>query len=295
VSEPVVTPSALASALTIVAHSVREGVRRRVFLAVIALTVAFLALYGLGAHFVFRDASSFGEGEQQILDPHAFAGATIFGLAMFATLFLGAVLAVFLTLGAVRGDAESGLLQPLVVRPLGRTTMLMARFAGAAALSSAYVLVVYLAAYAITEVTGSWSPDHLLGPGLGLALAVSIIAAISLLLSVLLPATAQGIVVFMIFGAGLTAGLLAQIGNAINSDSLHEIGRVASWALPFEGLYAAGLHALISGTGGLTGVVLQLGPFGGSEAAAPGLIAWAFAYMLGVLAVAAFAFSRRDL
>jgi hypothetical protein len=42
-------------------------------------------------------------------------------------------------------------------------------------------------------------------------------------------------------------------------------------------------------------VVLQLGPFGGSEAAGPELIAWALAYMLGVLALAALAFSRRDL
>jgi len=289
------TPSPLSSALTVIAHSVREGIRRRVFLAVLVLTVAFLVLYALGAHFVFRDVSGFAGGEEGILDPRAFAGATIFGLAMFATLFLGAVLAVFLTLGAVRGDAESGLLQPLVVRPIGRTTMLMARFAGAALLSAAYVVLVYLAALAITHVTGDWSPDHLLGPALALALAVAIIAAISLLLSVLLPVTAQGIVVFMVFGAGLTAGLLAQIGNAIDSDSLHTIGRVASWALPFEGLYAAGLHALISSTSGLTGVVLQLGPFGGSEPAGPGLIAWAFLYMLGVLAVAAFAFSRRDL
>jgi hypothetical protein len=99
----------------------------------------------------------------------------------------------------------------------------------------------------------------------------------------------------MVFGAGLTAGLLAQIGNAIDSDSLHAIGRAASWALPFEGLYAAGLHALISETTGLTGIVLQLGPFGGSEAAGPGLIAWAVLYLAGVLALAALAFSRRDL
>ena len=289
------TPSPWRSAATVIAHSAREGVRRRVFLAVLVLTVAFLALYGVGAHFVFRDVSGFAGGEQGILDPKAFAGATIFGLAMFAILFLGAVLAVFLTLGAVRGDAESGLLQPLVVRPIGRTTMLMARFAGAAALSGSYVVVVYLAAYVITSITGDWSPDHLIGPALGLALAVAIIASISLLLSVLLPVTTQGIIVFMVFGAGLTAGLLAQIGNAINSDSLHTIGRAASWALPFEGLYAAGLHALISGTSGLTGVVLRLGPFGGSEAAGPVLIAWAFVYMLGVLALAAFAFSRRDL
>jgi hypothetical protein len=110
-----------------------------------------------------------------------------------------------------------------------------------------------------------------------------------------LSVTAQGIVVFMVFGAGLTAGLLAQIGNAINSDSLHTIGRVASWALPFEGLYTAGLHALISETSGLTGVVLELGPFGGSEAAGPELIGWALVYLLGVLALAAFVFSRRDL
>ncbi|HSC21037.1 MAG TPA: hypothetical protein VLC07_04855, partial [Solirubrobacterales bacterium] len=223
---------ALRSAATVMALSVQEGIRRRVFLAVLVLTLAFLALYALGAHFAFRDVNGFAEGETVILDPHAFTGATIFGLAMFATLFLGAVLAVFLTLGVVRGDAESGLLQPTVVRPIGRTTMLLARFAGAALLSAAYVVLVYLAAWAITEATGHWSPDHLLGPALGLALAVGIIAALSLLASTVLSVTAQGIVVFMVFGAGLTAGLLAQIGNAINSDSLHTIGRAASWALP---------------------------------------------------------------
>jgi ABC-type transport system involved in multi-copper enzyme maturation permease subunit len=287
--------TAMRSAATVVALSMQEGVRRRVFLAVLVLTLAFLGLYALGAHFAFKDVDEFAAGETEILDPQAFTGATIFGLAMFATLFLGAVLAVFLTLGVVRGDAESGLLQPIVVRPIGRTTMLLARFAGAALLSAAYVVVVYLAAWAITEATGGWSPDHLIGPALGLALAVAIIAALSLLASTLLSVTAQGIVVFMVFGAGLTAGLLAQIGNAINSDSLHTIGRAASWALPFEGLYAAGLHALISETSGLTGVVLQLGPFGGSEAAGPELIAWAFIYLASVLSLAAFIFSRRDL
>jgi ABC-type transport system involved in multi-copper enzyme maturation permease subunit len=289
------TPSALRSAWTVIGLSVQEGVRRRVFLAVLILTVAFLVLYGLGAHFAFQSAREFAGGESKILDPDAFTGATMFGLAMFATLFLGTVLAVFLTLGVVRGDAETGLLQPVVVRPIGRTTLLMARFAGAALLAGAYVILVYLAALGITDAAGGWSPDHLVGPALALALGVAIIAALSLLASILLSVTAQGIVVFMVFGAGLTAGLLAQIGHAINSDSLHTIGRVASWALPFEGLYAVGLHALISGTSGLTGVVLQLGPFGGSEAAGPELVAWAFLYLVAVLSIAAAVFSRRDL
>ena len=55
-----------------------------------------------------------------LVDEQELVGSTLFGLAMFATLFLGAVLAIFLTIGVVRGDAETGLLQPLVVRPLGR-------------------------------------------------------------------------------------------------------------------------------------------------------------------------------
>lgn len=286
------------SVATVVNYALREGLRRRVFLAVLLLSLAFLALYAVGAHFAFRDASGFAgaEGsEPKILDPKAFTGATIFGMAMFTTLFLGSVLAVFLTLGIVRGDAESGLLQPLVVRPIGRTTLLLSRFLAAAGLAAAYVLVIYAAALAITWQTGHWAPDHLLGPGLALALAVAIVAALSLLASVFLSVTAQGIVVFMVYGAGLTAGLLAQIGRAIHSDSLHSIGHTASWVLPFEGLYAAGLHALISDTSGLTGVVLQLGPFGGSEAAGPGLILWAFVYAAGVLALAALAFARRDL
>ena len=66
-------------------------------------------------------------------------GSTLLGLAMFVTLFLGTVLAVFLTLNAVRGDAERGLLQPLVVRPVGRTTLLLARFLAASGVCVVYV------------------------------------------------------------------------------------------------------------------------------------------------------------
>ena len=103
---------------------------------------------------------------------------------MFATLFLGAVLAVFMTVGVVRGDAETGLLQPLVVRPLGRGTMLVARWAGAAVAAAAYVVIVYAACLALTAAFGDWSPDHVILPGATLAGAVVIIAALSTLASV---------------------------------------------------------------------------------------------------------------
>ena len=107
----------MSAVATIVGYTLRESLRRRVFLVVLVLTMAFLGLYALGTRQAFKDVEDFAGGVTAGLDATTLAGATLFGLSMFGTLFLGAVLAIFLTLGVVRGDAERGLLQPLVVRP----------------------------------------------------------------------------------------------------------------------------------------------------------------------------------
>src|SRR3712207_2971015 len=108
------------------------------------------------------------EDEEFGVDAETILGGIMLGLAMFTTLFLGAVLATFLTLGAVRGDADRGLLQPLIVRPLGRTAYLAGRFLAAAAVSAGYVVFLFLACVVITGIVGWW-PDRVVGPALGLA------------------------------------------------------------------------------------------------------------------------------
>jgi Cu-processing system permease protein len=282
-------------AVAIAVFALRESVRRRVFIVVLALTVGFLVLYALGAKFAFDEVEQLGPFAGSVLEERTVTGSTVFGLAMFGTLFLGAVLAVFLTIGMVRGDAETGLLQPLVVRPVGRSTMLVARFTAAASASAAYVLLVYIVALVLTRALGDWTPDHVLLPGVALAFAVVIIAAISALTSTFLSSSAQGITVFMVFGGGLVAGLLGQIGNALNSPRLERISELTSWALPFEALYQHGLFLLTSDTLGITRVAVELGPFGGAHEAGSGLWLWGFAFTALVLAGAAAAFRRRDL
>jgi Cu-processing system permease protein len=284
----------LGPALAIAGYGLRESLRRRVFAVVLVLTGGFLALYAVGTHFAFRDVMAFS-GRNQPVNATAFTGATVFGLAMFAALFLGAVLAVFLTLGVVRGDAESGLLQPIVARPVGRPTALGARFAGAAAVAALYELTLYFVALGVTDAIGGWTPDHIVGPGFGLALAVVVIAALSVLGSVFFSATAQGIALFMVFGAGLTAGLLGEIGKVTGSHTVQQIAHYVAWCLPFEALYQAGLHALTSNTSGLTGFVLKLGPFGGAAAAGAGLAAFALGYVAVAIGLAVWLFGRRDL
>jgi len=279
----------------IVAYGFREAVRRKVFAVVLLLTAAFLVLFWLANHFVFRELSSIQPPNDVHVDTRTFAGAFLIGLAMFATLFLGVVLAVFLTLGVVSGDAERGLLQPLVVRPVGRGTLLLSRFLGAALVTTVYVLAVWGIALAITDRTGHWLPASKVVPGLELAGGVMIVIALSLLGSVVLSSTANGIAVFMLFGAGLVAGLLGTIGHALNSHAIKHASTIAAWALPFEALYQDGLRVIAKDETGITGFLLQLGPFGGAYVHGWGIRVWAVAYLAIALAIALAAFRRRDL
>jgi ABC-type transport system involved in multi-copper enzyme maturation permease subunit len=274
----------------------QESVRRRVFTVVVLLSLAFVALFAFATIEAFHALSSFRGGRDTgTLDTRGLVAVTLVGLGMFATLFLGTVLAVFLTLGAVRGDAERGLLQPLVVRPLGRPEFMLGRFAGAAGVCVAYVLLLYTIVIVIVHAAGGRWPDRIVGPGLALAASVTILVALSLLGSVLLSAVADGIAMFMAFGAGLVAGLLNTIGGAINSHSVETIGHDLALALPFEAIYQAGLHGLAADQTGFTGLLVNLGPFGSSRAGGVGLYLWAAAYLAVVAGLSVVAFMRRDL
>jgi Cu-processing system permease protein len=278
---------------TIIGYGLREALRRKVFAVVLLLTAGFLFLYWLANHYAFQDLGNVGQPAG--IDARTYAGAFIFGLAMFATLFLGVVLAVFLTLGTVRNDAERGLLQPLIVRPVGRQTLLLARWLGAIAICTPYVLAVYFASMVITGLTGHWWPDRIVVPALELAAGVALVAALSLLGSVFLTAVANGIAIFMVFGAGLVAGLLGTIGHALNSQTLERAANFAAYFVGFESLYQDALREITADTSGLTGFLLQLGPFGGANVHGAAVRLWACAYLVILAVIAAVAFQRRDL
>ena len=279
----------------IVVYGLQEALRRRIFAVVVLLTAVFLFLFWLGTHYLFADLESLGPPPTNAIDTRTLAGATVLGLGMFATLFLGAVLAVFLTIGVVRGDAERGLLQPLVVRPVGRTTLLLSRFLGAVAVCVPYTVIVFFGTVLIVGGNGGYWPDRYALPAVELAAAVVVIAAIGILGSVFLSSTANGIAVFMFFGSGLVAGLLGQIGHGLNSERIERIAKVASWLAPFEALYQDALHAITQNTVGFTRIALELGPFGGAEQGGLQLRVWTAAYLGVVGAGALVAFVRRDL
>ena len=65
--------------------------------------------------------------------------------------------------------------------------------------------------------------------------------------------------------------------------------------LPFEALYQDGLYRITSASRGLTGLAIQLGPFGGSHAAGGLFTLWAAVYFALVVGASLAAFARKDL
>ena len=140
-----------------------------------------------------------------------------------------------------------------------------------------------------------WTPASKVAPGLDLAGGVLIVIALSILGSVVLSSTANGIAVFMLFGAGLVAGLLGTIGHALNSPGIKQASTIAAWALPFEALYQDGLRLIAANTNGVAGFLLQLGPFGGAYVHGWPIRVWAACYLVVALVLAVVWFARRDL
>jgi hypothetical protein len=99
----------------------------------------------------------------------------------------------------------------------------------------------------------------------------------------------------MVFGAGLTGGLLGQIAEVIGSGTLDNVATATSWALPFEALYQAALSDITAGTVGFTRLALDLGPFGGAQSFGGWLWPYAAAYLAAIGALAVWGFRLRDL
>lgn len=282
--------------VTILQASLREHVRKRTAHVALALGVLFVLLFSLGSHFIWAEVSAeIRSGkESSPAEMRQLVPATLFGLAIFATWFLSAVAATFLSAGGIRGEAEHGLLQHVLVRPVARHTVLLARLAAAALLAVGFlVAVLACCALAIYLITG-WTPGNVGQALVLLAIGTTAVTAVATAFSVRLQGTAAGIATLMLFGTGLIGGFLEQLGNGIGVANVRRSGEWLSTALPFESMYQAALHEITSDISGVSGVVVRLGPFGGARAASFGLVVWAVAWTAAIVAIASSRLRRTD-
>src|SRR3954471_4499097 len=142
-----------ANVMEIARFTLLEAVSRRLILAGVAISAGFLGLYALGFHFAYDKALENSPTPQSRLALGvAFAILALFGI--YVVNYLASFLALFLSVGAVSGEIDSGTLHALLARPLARSEFILGRWLGYAVLVSAYIALmtggVALIAYLIS-------------------------------------------------------------------------------------------------------------------------------------------------
>lgn len=281
--------------LLIARFTLKEAVSRRLVLAAVALSAAFLLLYGVAFWFVYGFATAEAASPSNRSSP-VFASTLLTILGLYAVNFLASLLALFLSVGAVSAELDTGTLLAVMARPLGRAEFVLGRWL-------AYVLMV--ATY-VTAMVGSvllmarWLADYEPGDPLrAIALMVLgsvLLTTLALLGSTAMPTIANGVIGFSLFGLAWLAGIVEWIGGGVGIPAMVNLGIAVSLLVPSDGLWRGASYYLLTPVMfALLPAGRQFVPFASGDPPAASFVVWAVGYVAACLVGAVVVFRRRDL
>ncbi|MBO9532010.1 MAG: ABC transporter permease [Solirubrobacteraceae bacterium] len=268
---------------------------RRSLLVVSVLTVGFLVLYGWGVFEILPSVTDRVGANIREEDTKRGVGFILLGIAVFATFSLASVLAVFTTMSTVKGEAELGLLQSMLVRPIARSAVVTGRVVAATFAGFVYCAVVISGASLLTSAAGGTPPGNLPAVILALTAALAVVAGFGVLLSTVFGTAATGMATTMLISIGFFSSLVRQIGESTDSPTVAARADLVSHVLGFNVLYEGALGSLTAGVAGLAGLVIQLGPFGTQREFGSDLVLLTVAELVLLVSAATWRLRRLDL
>lgn len=219
--------------VTLIHLTLFEAMRRRILVAALLCGAAFLVLYGIGMHFIAREAGS-GTGtaieRNMVLNFVTLAG-------LYVVNFLTVISAVLLPIDTLAGEIASGVTQTVASKPIRRSSIVLGKWA-------AYVLVVLgyltLMAGGVVLVARVVAGFGLRGFEQGLPLMMLeavVLVSLSIAGGTRLTTVTNGVVAFGFYGLAFIGSWVEQIGTFARNDAARQVGIVASLIMPSESLW----------------------------------------------------------
>ncbi len=283
--------------LLITRFTFQEAMRRRLFLAVVLLSIILLGAFTLLFSLVV-DSSRAPDG----IDFQVF----LLGIGAFMTLpaiwlvyLLSSILTILLTTNMISGEIEAGTFAIIVPKPLRRFEIVFGKWLCYALLLSIYTALLFLVFLGVIYwKTGYWPLDALNALGV-LELVVFVLLGITTLGSALVSTIVNGAIALILFiGAQISSfvQLITPFVAPTQKDTVQNITTIINLIMPTDALWHGSSFYLTSGAIDLLQAAHSANtPFTSTVPVASALLVWAVFYSLALLAFAAWRFQHRDL
>ena len=280
--------------LTIAGLTLREAYRRMILWVAVALSAVFLAIYGVGFYYVYQDLVRVTRGVAVVTDS---VFTFVLLAAFYVVSFLGVVIAVLMSVGALSGEISSHTIQSLATKPIRRASLVLGKWLGLAAMIAPFIVTLSLGVTAITWAISGYVPPQV---GRGIALLVLqalIMLSLGIAGSTRLSTVANGVFIFLLYGVAFVGGWMEQIGSFTETSAAVEIGIISSLLVPSEAIWKMAAHGMQpTALGGLRIVdAMVAGPFTVLNPPSLAMLLYAILYTLAAVALAVRLFGTRDL
>jgi Cu-processing system permease protein len=268
--------------------TLREARRRKIVWTAIGLGIAFVALYGVGFFFIYRDMMRY-RGTVEIVSDAGFNFVVMAGL--YAVSFMGVMLAVLVSVGAIAGEVSSHTVQALAVKPYRRSAIILGKWLGLALMLAVYIVLLGAGVMAVTWAISGYLPPSAVEGLLLIALQAVIMLSVSLLGGTRLSTVANGVTAFMLYGLAFVGGWIEQFGALAHNETAVDIGILSSLLVPSEAMWKMASYRMQPPVTQMFGI----SPFSMSIAPSPAMLIYALVYMAAAVVLAVYSFEHCDL
>jgi len=270
-----------------------EAWRRWVVIIALLLGVAFIALFALGVEFILNESRpriNIGAGGQLVL----FAGSFLVLAGLYVVHFLTIMLSIMAAIDAISGEIQSHTIQTIVTKPIARAQVILGKWLGYAAMLIVYIGLLTGGVLGTVHLILGFDPPNAWAAFALFTLEALVLLSLSLLLGTRVSTLANGITLFMLYGLAFIGSWVEQIASlpGLNAQSAIRLGQLPSWIMPVETIWRRIAFLLEPAA------LRQFGgnsPFSAISVPDPSIVSYAAGYVVVLLALAMWSFSRRDL
>ena len=283
--------------LVIARLTIQEAARRRLLLALVILTLIVVGFSAWG----FNKIATVPRGDGTLLDPTAVKVLSS-QLLIVVTFMYSGVLALSAAVVAgplISNEVESGLLLSMLARPVRRSEVVIGKWLGLAVL-----IAIYAAGSAFLELTAvDWATGYFPPHPIALVIYVGAeglaLLSLGLLLSTRLSGITGGVIALVAWLMGWIAGIVGDIGTAIQNQAVQNVGTISHLILPTDGLWRGAVYAMepdvVLATLKASGAIASANPFAAVNPPPIAFLAWVVVWFGLMLALSVWSFRTREL